>query len=54
MVGELASDHGKLALRLHALVDLGEADKDPVTKDLATRRSAFHEEAAWMLRSIAS
>jgi len=25
---------------------------DPVTEDLATERSAFHEQAAWMLKAL--
>lgn len=54
MVEELAGDHEKLAHRLHALVDLSSENHDPVTEDLATERSAFHEEAAWMLRAIAA
>ncbi len=54
MVEELAKDHEKLAHRLHALVDLSGRHRDPVTEDLATERSAFHEEAAWMLRAIAA
>ncbi|KUF10589.1 Dps family protein [Pseudoponticoccus marisrubri] len=52
MIEDLASDHEKLAHRLHAIVDLVEGRKDPVTEDLATERSAFHEQAAWMLRAI--
>jgi starvation-inducible DNA-binding protein len=52
MMEDLAKDHEKLAHRLHALVELSAAQKDPVTEDLATERSAFHEQAAWMLRSI--
>jgi starvation-inducible DNA-binding protein len=54
MVEDLAGDHEKLAHRLHALVTLAGKNGDPVTEDLATERSAFHEEAAWMLRAIAS
>ena len=53
MVEDLASDHERVAHRLHALVDLVDGRKDPVTDDLATARSAFHETAAWMLRAIA-
>ncbi|GIT92037.1 DNA starvation/stationary phase protection protein [Jannaschia pagri] len=54
MVEDLAADHEKLAHRLHGLVDLVEGRKDPVTEDLATERSAFHEQAAWMLRALAA
>ena len=53
MVNDLASDHERIAHRLHALVEMVEGRKDPVTEDLATERSAFHEQAAWMLRAIA-
>lgn len=53
MVQDLARDHEQLAHRLHALIEMVEGLKDPVTEDLATERSAFHEQAAWMLRAIA-
>ncbi|OAN81778.1 DNA starvation/stationary phase protection protein [Jannaschia sp. EhC01] len=52
MISDLANDHEKLAHRLHALIELTEGRRDPVTEDLATERSAFHEEAAWMLRAL--
>lgn len=52
MLEDLASDHERIAHRLHALVDLVDGRKDPVTDDLATARSAFHEQAAWMLRAL--
>ena len=53
MVEDLAADHERIAHRLHAVVRLVEGRADPVTEDLATERSAFHEGAAWMLRAIA-
>lgn len=53
MVSDLADDHARVAHRLHALVELTGDRRDPVTEDLATARSAFHEQAAWMLRAIA-
>lgn len=53
MVLDLAKDHERLAHRLHALIELVEDRKDPVTEDMATERSAFHEKAAWMLRALA-
>ena len=53
MIEDLASDHERVAHRFHAVVELVEGRKDPVTDDLATARSAFHESAAWMLRAIA-
>ncbi len=53
MIEDLAADHERISHRLHALTELVEGKKDPVTEDLATERSAFHEQAAWMLRAIA-
>jgi starvation-inducible DNA-binding protein len=53
MLDDLARDHERLAHRLHALVELVGTRRDPVTEDLATARSAFHEQAAWMLRALA-
>lgn len=52
MIEQLAADHEKLAHRLHALIEMAGGRKDPVTEDLATARSAFHEKAAWMLRAL--
>ncbi len=54
MIEDLAEDHERTAHRLHALVELAGEHGDPVTDDLATARSAFHEEAAWMLRATAA
>ncbi|WP_425093478.1 Dps family protein [Tropicimonas sp. S265A] len=54
MLEDLAADHERLAKRLHALIESAGDSKDPVTEDLATERSAFHEEAVWMLRAIAA
>ncbi|ATG36589.1 MULTISPECIES: Dps family protein [Phaeobacter] len=53
MVEDLAHSHERVAHRLHALAELAGERKDIVTEDLATARSAFHEQAAWMLRAIA-
>lgn len=53
MVSDLAKDHETIAKRLHELVELAGEHHDPVTEDLATARSAFHEKAAWMLRAMA-
>ncbi|AHD08500.1 MULTISPECIES: Dps family protein [Phaeobacter] len=52
MVEDLAHSHERVAHRLHALAELAGDRKDIVTEDLATARSAFHEQAAWMLRAI--
>lgn len=48
----LADDHERVAHRLHALIKISAEHNDPVTEDLATARSAFHEQAAWMLRAL--
>ncbi|MFZ1727383.1 MAG: DNA starvation/stationary phase protection protein [Albidovulum sp.] len=53
MVEDLARDHEKVAERMHSLIELAEKHKDPVTADMITGRSAFHEKAAWMLRATA-
>lgn len=53
MVDDLAADHERIAHRLHALAELAGDNRDIVTEDMATARSAFHEQAAWMLRTIA-
>ena len=53
MCHDLANDHERVAHRFHALVELAASRDDPVTDDLATGRSAFHEKAAWMLRALA-
>lgn len=50
---DLANDHMRVAHRLHALIKIAGESNDPVTEDLATERSSFHEQAAWMLRAIA-
>ena len=52
MCADLAQDHERLSQRLHALIQTAEKGNDPVTADLATARSAFHEQAAWMLRAL--
>ena len=52
MCEALAADHERIAHRLHALIEIAGAKNDPVTEDLATERSAFHEQAAWMLKAL--
>ena len=54
MVRDLLADHEALAQRMRALVLNAEAERDPVTADLATERAAFHDKAAWMLRATVS
>lgn len=51
MVEDLAKDHASVARRFHDLIELADENRDPVTADLATARSSFHEQAAWMLRA---
>ncbi|NDV01451.1 Dps family protein [Pseudoroseicyclus tamaricis] len=51
LVKDLADDHERLALRMHAVIRVAEAQNDAVTADLITARSSFHEQAAWMLRA---
>lgn len=53
IVEDLARDHEKVAKRMHGVIELADKHKDPVTVDLLTRRSGFHEKAAWMLRATA-
>ncbi len=50
----LAEDHAAVAKRLHEVIETAGEANDPVTEDLATGRSAFHEKAAWMLRALAA
>lgn len=50
----LADDHASVAKRLHEVIEIAGDAGDPVTEDLATARSAFHEKAAWMLRALAA
>lgn len=54
MVEDLAGDHSRVAHRMSAAIELAEDNKDPMTADLLTARSTFHEQAAWMLRAIAA
>lgn len=54
MVSDLIEDHQTIAKDLHALIALAAKNNDPVTADLATGRSAFHEKAIWMLKALLS
>jgi starvation-inducible DNA-binding protein len=54
MCADLAADHARVAHRFHALVELAGKHSDAVTEDLATERSAFHEQAVWMLKAISA
>ncbi|SDX45055.1 Dps family protein [Litoreibacter albidus] len=51
---DLSRDHERVAHRLHALIKLAGDKNDPVTEDLATARSAFHEKASWMLKALSA
>ncbi|WP_341211143.1 DNA starvation/stationary phase protection protein [uncultured Limimaricola sp.] len=53
MCEDLASSHEQVAKRMHDLIELADENGDPVTADMITARSQFHEQAAWMLRAIA-
>ncbi len=53
MVEDLVADHEKVAARMHRVIELADKHSDPVTADMITGRSAFHEKAAWMLRATA-
>lgn len=52
MIAQLVGDHEQLSRRLRELSDVADEANDLVTVDLVTRRMAFHEKAAWMLRSL--
>lgn len=54
MVASLIADHENVARTFRDLVGIAEKASDVVTADLLTDRIHAHEEAAWMLRSIAS
>jgi len=54
MVDSLIADHETLARSFRELVGLAEKANDVVTADLLTQRIHTHEEAVWMLRSIAT
>lgn len=52
MVTQLAKDNADIADRLRKVAVTADELEDIVTSDLLGDRSAEHEEAAWMLRSI--
>ena len=53
MVVDLAKDHSAVAARFQDLVKLGFDNNDLATANLAIRRTAFHNQAAWMLCAAA-
>jgi starvation-inducible DNA-binding protein len=54
MVSELVADHETVARTFRELVEVADKARDVVSADLLTDRIHFHEQAAWMLRSIAA
>jgi starvation-inducible DNA-binding protein len=54
MVATLIADHETVARTFRDLVGIAEKANDVVTADLLTDRIHAHEEASWMLRSIAA
>lgn len=54
MVENLARDHETLARLVRPLVEVAEDAGDGATADLFNARLAAHEQAAWMLRSVAA
>lgn len=52
MVADLMDRHETVARKLRALSAEADDNHDFVTQDLANEMLAFHEKAAWMLRSI--
>ena len=54
MVRNLARDHETIARMIRPLVDVAEDAGDGATADLFNARLAAHEQAAWMLRSMAA
>ncbi|SHF75829.1 starvation-inducible DNA-binding protein [Litoreibacter ascidiaceicola] len=54
MCADSSRDHERVARRLHALIKLAGEENDPVTEDMATARSAFHEKASWMLKALSA
>lgn len=54
MVRNLQRDHEALAASIRPLGAAADEAGDGATADLYNARMAFHEEAAWMLRSYAS
>jgi starvation-inducible DNA-binding protein len=52
MVGDLVDRHEGVTRKLRELSTDADEQHDYVTQDLANEMLAFHEKAAWMLRSI--
>ena len=54
MLRQLASDHKSIANEMRGIVKLADERDDVYTADLLTARIGAHEEAAWMLSSLAA
>lgn len=54
MVSNLRRDHEAVARQIRTLVETAERAGDGATADLLNARLDAHEEAAWMLRSLAA
>ncbi len=52
IVKQLMNDHMTMIGALKESIEVLEEAKDPVSVDLLTARLAFHEDAAWKLRSM--
>ncbi len=52
MLLDLESDHMQLVGKLKECIDIADANHDTTTADLLSGRRNFHEEAAWMIRSL--
>lgn len=52
MVRKLMLDHEKISQSIRIFAEKAEKAKDQATTDLFSERSAAHEKAAWMLRSL--
>lgn len=54
MLETLAHDHLIIADEMRSIVETAETVKDVYTADLLTARIGAHEEAAWMLKALAT
>ncbi|SMF40515.1 Dps family protein [Pseudobacteriovorax antillogorgiicola] len=52
MLEDLERDHMHIVSKLREGVAIAEQNNDSTTADMLSERSEFHEEAAWMLRSL--
>jgi starvation-inducible DNA-binding protein len=54
MLDMLIADHETAVLNMRAATEWCEAKNDYVTADMLTARMSWHEQAVWMLKSMAS